>query len=129
MTPITEYPSFENRQEKLLNELKNVIDERVTEVCSRHYEALTQEPALTSRIAQAIESELAHHPINVDGLKVEVTTLDIPDRGANSMESKTGTDLYISLVRHDLDDPISKGMLIQAKWDDTLNQHKKDFRN
>jgi hypothetical protein len=36
------------------------------------------------------------------------------------MESKIGADLYISLTRLDVDDPISKGVLIQAKRRNSL---------
>jgi hypothetical protein len=36
------------------------------------------------------------------------------------MEKRSGADLYISLVRFDGGQPVSKGMLVQSKWDYAL---------
>ncbi|XIA62678.1 hypothetical protein ACFIOY_24705 [Bradyrhizobium sp. TZ2] len=35
------------------------------------------------------------------------------------MEKDTGADLYVSVVRRDRQMPVSKGMLVQSKWDHT----------
>ena len=74
---------------------------------------------MTSRIAQMIETVIKQHPINAGDLKLEVATQDVPDRGS-SMERNIGGDLYISLVRRDKTPPVSKGMLVQAKWDSSI---------
>lgn len=112
-------PTFDDPEEQLLTELQNLVDNVARHVCENHYEAYTQEPATTARLAQAIEMALERHPINVDGLAIEVATQDMPDRGSR-MEKLIGGDLYISLVRRDKDVPVSKGMLAQAKWDTKL---------
>lgn len=107
------------QEEKFLAELALRIDRVVKRIAIRHYLSPTQEPQLTPRIAQAIEDELDHFQRDGLRLDVEITTQDIPDRG-NPAERHSGTDLYISIARLDLPIPISKGILIQAKWSDDL---------
>jgi hypothetical protein len=113
-------PTFHDPLEELLDETNRRIDEVVTMVAKHHSQTPTQEPQLTARVAQAMESELRHHPIEVDGLRLEVFTQDLPDRGSGSMESKVGAGLYISLDRLDEQKSISKGMLVQSKWRGSL---------
>jgi hypothetical protein len=113
-------PTSDDPLEELLNEARGRIDAAVIMVARHHYQTPTQEHQLTARLAQAIESELRHQPIEVDGLRLEVFTQDLPDRGSGSMESKVGADLYISLDRLDEYNSISKGMLVQSKWHDSL---------
>jgi hypothetical protein len=43
------------------------------------------------------------------------------------MEKHSGADLYISLVRRDGETPVSKGMLVQAKWDHAM-RHSSERR-
>jgi hypothetical protein len=64
-------------------------------------ETLSEMARVTARLAQAIESELRHQTIEVDGLRLEVFTQDLPDRGSGSMESKVGADpgLFNALYR------------------------------
>jgi hypothetical protein len=76
----------------------------------------TEEPELTSRLGEAIESELRHHPLEEGRMRVEVATQDIPSRGPGSLERKTGVDLYISIIREDTDETVSKGIIIQSKY-------------
>jgi len=102
----------------MLDRLAVVIDGVVAQECAHHYHAHTQEHQFSSRLAQAIESELRHFPM--PGLDIEVVTRDFPDRGRGSMEKRSGADLYISLVRFDGEQPVSKGMLVQSKWDYAL---------
>ena len=99
----------------LLDNLGVFIDGIVAQCCADHYSAVTQEHQFSSRLAQAIESELRHYPL--PGLDVEVATRDFPDRGPGATEKRSGADLYISLVRRDGEKPVSKGMLVQSKWD------------
>jgi hypothetical protein len=129
MTLITDVPIFESRQEQLLTRLRNIIDNTVHDVWNDNYETYTQEPAFTASIAQAIKTELEHHPLEVDGLRIEVSTQSVPDRGQGAMEKRTGTDLYISLVRNDTEIPVSKGMLVQAKMSKSLIRDRRDLRN
>jgi hypothetical protein len=120
MSILTTGSTFHDPLEELLQEARQRIDNLVTAIAQHHYITGTQEHHLTPRIAQAIQDDLRHHPIEVDGLKLEVLSQDIPDRGGGAMESKIGADLYISLTRFDVDDPISKGVLIQAKRRNSL---------
>jgi hypothetical protein len=117
------------QEEKLFTRLRFVVDHRVKQVLKDNYRAQTQEPALTASVAQAIMTELTHHPVVVDGLRLDVWLQNVPDRGANSMERRTGADLYISIVRNDLTAPVSKGILVQSKWDHSLARDKKALRN
>jgi hypothetical protein len=101
-----------------LDRLAVLVDGVVAQECAHHYHAHTQEHQFSSRLAQAIESELRH--FSMPGLDIEVITRDFPDRGRGSMEKRSGADLYISLVRRDAERPVSKGMLVQSKWDYAL---------
>jgi hypothetical protein len=112
-------PTFHDPEEKLLSEIQHLVDAAVQGVCEDHYDAPTQEPPTTARIAQAIEIAIKRHPINVDGLTVEVATQDVPSQGSK-MQKRIGGDLYISLVRRDKEIPVSKGLLVQVKWDRKL---------
>jgi hypothetical protein len=111
-------------EEELLAKIKGVVDAIVDAVCEDHYHAPTQEPPMTSRIAQMIETVIKQHPINAGDLKLEVATQDVPDRGS-PMERNIGGDLYISLVRRDKSPPVSKGMLVQAKWDSSIKTDRR----
>lgn len=119
MSVTTHGPFLFDPEEQLLAEIQNLVDAAAQSVSEDHYDAPTQEPPLTARLAQAIELAIKQHPINVDGLTVEVATQDVPSLGSK-MEKQIGGDLYISLVRRDKETPVSKGMLVQAKWDHKL---------
>jgi hypothetical protein len=116
MQRLSENQPIDPPLERLLDELKERIDEAARRITADHYD-VAQEPAFTSRLAQEIESEIRTHPINAGALKIEVATQDLPDRGRGALEKKVGADLYISLARRDLKPPVSKGMLMQAKWE------------
>lgn len=83
------------------------------EVCSDHFDGLTQEPQITSRIGQALETSLDGKPI--ENYTVRVITQDFPDRGRASLESKSGADLYVGIEVTSGDRTTSKGFLVQAK--------------
>ena len=69
-----------------------------------------EEPT-TSRLAQAINDAIRNHPITAPGLALDVHAEEF----TKHQEKVAGADLYISVVRKDKDDPISKGMLVQTK--------------
>jgi hypothetical protein len=108
---------------QMFGELEERINAIAAMIATDHYD-VTQEPAFTSRLAQEIESELRRHPINKGNLRLEVATQDLGDRGRGALEKVVGADLYISLARRDLKPPVSKGMLMQAKWDLTAKDRK-----
>jgi hypothetical protein len=114
-------------ERRLLNELRKVIDRACKQVHQEEFGTLTQEPPLTATLAAAIRNELRHHPVIVGRLSVEVMSRNVPDRGRKSMESINGADLYISLVRRDKG--ISKGVLLQSKWEDGLYDGDNLLRN
>lgn len=96
--------------------LAEAIDDKLQEICGEHYDALTQEHQLTSRIAQALD-DLRNQR---DGLAVEVTVQELPDKGPDSLERPVGADVYVAVVRSDNQaKPVSKGILAQTKWDDS----------
>lgn len=89
--------------------LRSVIDQAVSE----HYEAMTQEHQLTSRIAALLELEL--QGIRVLGRQIAIITQEFPDKGRGSLERPTGIDLYIGVM--DLSpNGFSKGIFLQSKW-------------
>ncbi|HVR57224.1 MAG TPA: hypothetical protein VMT72_10395 [Pseudolabrys sp.] len=109
----------DDQKEQVYEAIGNAVDEIVSEVVQQHYEALTQEPQLTSRIAGAIEMTM--RKFDVGDLHIEIEVRDFPSIGPGSLERKVGADIYISVAvipenRRDR----SKGMLAQAKWDDTV---------
>lgn len=88
-----------------------VLGAIVDELAAKHAKRVTQEPALTARIGQALETTLAGLNANHD---IQIITQDVPDRGPGSMEKASGIDLYVNItVRKPR--PISKGILVQAK--------------
>jgi hypothetical protein len=64
-----------------------------------------------------IEDRLREYRFGHLDLDVEVMVQPLP---ARTLESDVGADLYISIVRKDSPKPVSKGMLVQSKWDDTV---------
>jgi hypothetical protein len=117
MSDTTSKEKEENEFEIAVAMLQELIDERVRLLMERHYDGVTQEHQLTSRIAESIEQLLntgVIGPYNID-----VKAQELSDRGPSSMEKEVGADLYISVVvdRGFEDEPISKGILIRAKWD------------
>jgi hypothetical protein len=108
--------------EEALHELEKRVNEIATEVAIDNYDVI-QEPAFTSRLAQEIQSEIRRHPINAGGVKIEVTSVDVPSLGSR-MERDIGADLYVSVVRRDRHPPVSKGLLVQNKWDRTMKDKR-----
>lgn len=93
-----------------------VLGAIVDELAAKHVKRVTQEPALTARIGQALETILAelNGQLTLANHDIEIITQDVPDRGPGSMEKASGIDLYVNItVRKPR--PISKGILVQAK--------------
>jgi len=111
-------PSPQLPRDRDLQLLAILIDGVIAQKCRRHYRADTQEHQLSSRIAEAIESEIGR--IRIGETWVEIVVQELPDRGRGSKEKKVGADLYVSIVIDDGREVISKGLLVQSKWDDTL---------
>lgn len=119
MTTITiAGPTHHDPLEELLEQLADRIDGVVNAIASESYQMERHEEPTTSRLTQAIVDAVRADPINVDGLTVEVHAEEFKP----AQERKTGADLYISLVRHDLEVPKSKGMLVQAKRRSSLHK-------
>jgi len=95
--------------------LGNVVDRTVR----KHVAGITQEPALTARIGQALENELDGRPIL--GYRLRIFTQDIPDRGTGSLERYIGGDLYVEVGEGAWRE--SKGFLVQAKFERNLIRH------
>lgn len=89
--------------------IRSVIDDLVKE----HFDALTQEHQLTSRICGALEAKL-RRTYFMD-YRVQVVAQEIPDKGPGTLEKRSGVDLYIG-IQIDDGDPVSKGFFVQAKW-------------
>jgi len=83
-----------------------------------HWPRLTQEHQLTSRIAQSIEAHLSGATIL--GHKVTVLVQEMPDKGAGSLEKKTGVDLYIAMKVQGKHTNFEKGIFVQAKWEEAM---------
>jgi hypothetical protein len=98
--------------------IAEAVRSTVDRTVRKHHGTLTQEPQLTSRIAEALEARL-------DGMvvldhTVRVIAQEMPDRGSASLERPTGIDLYIGLEVLSDGPDVSKGIIIQAKWEKHL---------
>jgi N-acetylmuramoyl-L-alanine amidase len=120
MTDITEIPEGGVPSTRELRIFEFLIDGVIAHSCARHYEADTQEHQLTSRIAQAIEHELGN--VRIGETRVRIAVQELSDRGRGSKERAVGADLYISIVVESEDESISKGMLVQSKWDHAFSR-------
>jgi hypothetical protein len=106
----------DGEKEHVFKAIQKAVDAIVSEVVEGHYEALTQEPQLTSKIAGAIEHTIK--TMDVGDLNVQVEVRDFPAQGRGALEGKVGADVYISVaVIPESREDMSKGMLAQAKWD------------
>ncbi len=110
---------------------RNFIAEAISTVANnvvrQHVGSLTQEPQLTSRIAQALETSL--NGLLVNNYSLQVVAQEFPDRGPKALEKETGIDLYVGLQVQNSASKISKGIIIQSKWDNlssTLEKQKLD---
>lgn len=101
----------ETTRDWLADALRGAVDD----VVAQHSMRLTQEAQISSKIADRIEQKLTGMQIN--GYEVSVVANDMPDRGPNSLESKTGVDLYIGIRvrRTDIVMETAKGLLVQGK--------------
>lgn len=113
----------DEEKEHVFQVIEQAVDAIVSEVAKGHYEALTQEPQLTSRIAGAIEHTIKQ--MDVGDLNVQVEVRDFPAQGRGALEGKVGADVYISVaVIPENREDVSKGMLAQAKWDHSAKDPK-----
>jgi hypothetical protein len=111
------------QREELYGKIQRAVDDVVLKVVQKHYGALTQEPQLTAKVAEAIELTL--EDINVGDLNAKIMVRDFPSQGKGALEGKVGADVYISTaVISESGEDVSKGMLAQAKWDDTMDDPK-----
>ena len=101
---------------KIARLLARTIDPNVKD----HF-SISQEPAVTSRLGQAIEGLNGR---TRDGYKIHVITQDVPDRGRGSLERKLGADLYIGVRVSGVPSDTMKGLLIQSKWDGPLSPNE-----
>ena len=95
--------------------ISDILDGVVSRACTRHYEAETQEHQFTAKLAGALEDGL--QDVDANGFEMDVRFQDFSDRGPISKEKTTGADLYVSVVLQSGNINVSKGMLVQSKWD------------
>src|SRR4051812_32819841 len=103
--------TFDDPLEELLRQLTERIDHTVRDIAVESRDFGRHEEPTTSRIAGAITSTLRNHPITVAGLALDVHIEEF----TKPEEYVNGADLYISLVRKDKLEQVSKGMLVQSK--------------
>jgi hypothetical protein len=104
--------------------IASALGQAIDQTVKEHLSGISQEPAITSRIGQDLENTINGKAIF--GYDLHVITQDIPDRGSNSLEKPTGTDLYVGISVQIESKIITKGFLVQAKISDKLNSQK-DF--
>ncbi len=92
------------------------VDAAVTAEASESYQFGRYEEFTTSRLAGAINAAIRNDAVTAPGLALDVHVEEF----TKSQEKVNGADLCISLVRRDTDEPISKGMLVQAKRRDAM---------
>jgi hypothetical protein len=103
---------------KLLDELKTQIDVKVRAVSVHAYALEKEENPTTSNLAQAIKDVAASFTHNNPDIKIEVYIEEF----SLAEESRSGADLYVSIVLKDGREDISKGILVQAKRREKLNK-------
>jgi hypothetical protein len=103
--------SFHDPLEQLLHDLAERVNSVVNGIAQESQQFGRHEEPTTSRLAQAINDAIRNHPITAPGLALDVHAEEF----TKHQEKVAGADLYISVVRKDKDDPISKGMLVQTK--------------
>jgi hypothetical protein len=113
----------EDERETVFAAIQERVDQAVSRVVEGHYDALTQEPQLTAKIAGAIEATLDE--FDYGDLNIKIAVRDFPAQGPGALEGKVGADVYVSvaIIGEDRKD-VSKGMLAQAKWDYTTKDAK-----
>jgi hypothetical protein len=115
MTDHPESPEHEDQSARQLRLLSIAIDGVIAQACKRHYNADTQEHQLSSRLAEVLERQL--DGLTINGMRVRVNVQELSDRGRGAKEKDVGADLYVSIVVEDGEETVSKGMLVQSKWD------------
>ena len=105
---------FHDPLEQLLHDLAERVDSAVDGIARESQQFRRYEEPTTSRLAQAINDAIRHHPITAPGLALDVHAEEFTKR----QEKVAGADLYISVVRKDT--YISKGMLVQTKRRETI---------
>lgn len=95
--------------------IAEIIRGAVDDVVTTHISRITQEPAITAKIADRMESALRE--LSIFGYFVSVIATDIPDRGPGSLEKQTGVDLFVAIrvTSEDGSFSVAKGLLIQGK--------------
>jgi hypothetical protein len=111
MSITTTDTSFFDPIEQLLQQLTERVNAVVDPIAIESYQLDRHEEFTTSRLAQAIVSAARNAPISAPGLALEVHAEEFRPTD----EKKTGADIYISVVRRDLEIARSKGLLVQAK--------------
>ncbi|MGH2341030.1 hypothetical protein ACRC7T_06050 [Segnochrobactraceae bacterium EtOH-i3] len=101
------------------DQISQMVGRSIDDTAKEFYFTVSQEASITSRIGSSIERSL--NGKTVGKYSVNITTLDIPDRGRNSIEKKIGADLIMSVsvtgaVEFD------KLILIQAKFERKINK-------
>ncbi|OKO73409.1 hypothetical protein [Bradyrhizobium sp. AS23.2] len=108
--------TFHDPLEQLLHKLTERVDAVANGIANESQQFGRHEEPTTSRLAQAINNAIRNHPITAPGLTLDVHAEEFTRR----QEKVAGADLYISIVRKDTDDQISKGILVQAKRRDAM---------
>jgi hypothetical protein len=116
---------FGDPEEILLQRIKQRINSAVSKLATEHYLRNTEEPTLTARLIQLIEERLQQEPVDVPGLKFEWESQTMGSIGRTE-EANSGADIYISIVREDNGRHDSKGMLVQAKRQDSLERRRSE---
>ncbi|MFL6721765.1 MAG: hypothetical protein ACJ8FT_08185 [Sphingomonas sp.] len=106
--------------------ISEAIRSAVDSTVQKHLPALTQEPQLTSRIAEALEQRL--NGMRFLNSTVRVVTQELPDRGRGALEHETGVDLFVGLKVETGRFHLAKGLFVQAKWAAPLtSRERKDL--
>lgn len=94
-----------------------LLRSEIEALVGEHY-GLTQEHQLTARIGERMTRPWT----KVLDVRFRIVTQDIDDKGPRSLERKLGGDLYIGVEIETQNGRISKGFIIQAKWDKNLSR-------
>ena len=101
--------------------IAQIFSSAANDVVRAQMRRISQEPQITSKVVDRMEQ--AAKIWNVSNYSLSAIAHDFPDRGRGSLDSKTGTDLFIGLRLQDFSSgyTLKKGLLVQSKLSKGLN--------
>src|SRR6187401_1790120 len=101
---------FTSDEHRLLRRLQTIVDRVTKDVVTEQMKLDANEPIITLHVIRAIRQDLGRRTLEVGKTRVEVLAQDFNPMGPTSPERVSGADFYISIVRYDDGQAVSKGI-------------------